>query len=319
MKRFLWGAAYVLTFVLAFVGGIVWAARPSAGLGGFENVEWTKASGRVERDIAYGPGPAQKYDLYLPGDSARATKLVVYIHAGGFRTGDKADDEQIAKWFASRGYVVATVNYTLSAEGNQANVMSMSHEIRRGVASAVEGARRRGYAVDAMAIGGGSAGGALAMIYAYRDAEQAPVPVRAVINLVGPASFDPVAWFEINDGFASDESAQGGAAFVSMMTGETVSLEEMRSGDYHRILRPITATALVTADAPPSLLAFGALDKVAPFAASSDLEAALQRNRVPHDVFVFPRSGHGLNRAPAMSKALNAKIGEYLDRYLPLG
>lgn len=318
MRKVLWGAAYVLTFAVAVIVGIVWAARPSASFGGFEKVEWTDASGRVETDIAYGPGPAQKYDLYLPSDRARATKLVVYIHAGGFRTGDKADDEQIAKWFASRGYVVATMNYTLSAEGNQANVVSMSDEIRRGVTSAVEGARSRGYAVDAMAIGGGSAGGALAMIYAYRDAEQAPVPVKAVINLVGPASFDPVAWFEIDDGFASDENAQGGAAFVSMMTGEPVTVTQMRSGDYQRLLRPITATALITADAPPSLIAFGALDKVAPYAASSALEDALQRNRVPHDVLVFPRSGHGLNRDPAMAGALNAKIGEYLDLYLPL-
>ncbi len=179
-------------------------------------------------------------------------------------------------------------------------------------------ARSLGYLVDAMAIGGGSAGGTLAMIYAYRDAERAPVPIKAVISLVGPASFDPRGWFGIKDDFASDESAASGAAFVSIMTGEQVTVVMMRSGQYQDALKPITPTALLTPGAPPTLVAFGALDKVAPLAASTGLLQALDRQGIPHDALVFPSSGHALNRDPKMSHALGVKIDAYLGRYLPL-
>lgn len=50
-------------------------------------------------------------------------------------------------------------------------------------------AAKLGYPVNEMAIGGGSAGGCLALLYAYRDTAESPVPVRFVFEAVGlPAS-----------------------------------------------------------------------------------------------------------------------------------
>lgn len=83
----------------------------------------------------------------------------------------------------------------------------------------------------------GPGGILFAMTYAYRDADEAPVPVTAVISMVGPASFDPRAWFGIDDGFASDKSAEAGAAFVSIITGDAISPDMMRSGEYQTHLR----------------------------------------------------------------------------------
>lgn len=318
MKKIIWGTVYLLVFLLSFGLGVALTAMSGGEFGGFRKVDWDESMGSIEKDIAYNSGPLHKFDLYLPADRARATKLVVYIHAGGFTGGDKVDDENIAKYFAAKGYVAATINYSLSNEANNANVKTMSDEIRQGVTAIVKAARARGYAVDAMAVAGGSAGGTLAMIYAYRDAAQAPVPVNAVMSLVGPASFDPRAWFGMNDDFASDESAAAGAGFVSVMTGERVTAQMMRSGEFQDVLKPITPTALLTSGAPPTLLAFGALDKVAPFEASKGLLQALRAQDVPHDAFVFPNSGHGLNRDSGMSKAFGAKMDAYLDQYLPL-
>lgn len=319
MKKLLWGATYVLVFIVSFVGAIAATIMaPQHSFIGIDPVEWRDSMGTIETDIPYAAGELNKFDLYLPADRARATKLVVYIHAGGFTGGDKADDEGIAKFFASLGYVTATINYSLRTETNTANISDMSREIQQGVAAIVAASGERGYALNGMVIAGGSAGGTLALIYAYRDGANAPIPVEAVINMVGPASFEPASWFRVSDGYASTESAQAGAGFVSLLTGDEVSAEMMRSGAYRDSLAPITPTTLVTPEAPPTLLAYGALDKVAPFAASVELLEALQRNGVPHDALVFPNSGHALNRDPEMSAQLGQKIREYLSRYAPL-
>ncbi len=318
MRKFIWGILYFLIFLTSFGVGVVIAAISGDNLVGFDKVDWNESLGTIEKDVTYGRAPLNKFDLYLPANRKHATKLVVYIHAGGFTGGDKADDENIAKYFAAKGYVAATINYSLSNGTNKANVKTMSDEISQGINAIAENAKSRGYKIDGMAVAGGSAGGTLAMIYAYRDAPHALIPVKAVISLVGPATFDPQTWFGIDDNFASHNSAVTGAGFVSVITGQQVTPEMMCSGEYQKVLRPITPASLLTSSAPPTLLAFGALDKVAPFSASKGLIKNLKTLGVPHDVIVFPNSGHGLNRDSDMSKALNSQIDTYLHRYLPL-
>ncbi len=103
------------------------------------------------------------------------------------------------------------------------------------------------------------------------------------------------------------------------MTGEQVTPEMMRSGAYKKTLEPISAGMLFSTDSPPTLSAWGELDRVAPYAVSKKFAQKLQSSSVPHDVLVFPNSGHALNRDPDMNELLGTKINDYLDRHAPLG
>jgi acetyl esterase/lipase len=74
---------------------------------------------RMFCDVPYvdGGGPRQQLDLYLPGQPrdtpqpARAP-LVVWIHGGEFRKGDKT--QRVPLWLLGEGYGVASINYRLS-------------------------------------------------------------------------------------------------------------------------------------------------------------------------------------------------------------
>lgn len=307
-----------LLFTASLIAGAV--APPMFGTDSmvYSSRDWSDKATVVISDVPYAKGMSNKFDLYLPSSSRPVNKLIVYLHAGGFTGGDKADDATIAKALSAKGYVVATINYSLANGTHPVDVIDMSQEIRQGVDAVVAFAAEKGYPSDAMAIGGGSAGGALALIYAYRDGAAAPVPVKFVFSLVGPASFDPVHWFAIGDKFASDETARAGASFVSVMTGQSVSVEQMRSGKYLDVLQPITASAHVTPASPPTLLAYGALDKVAPYAASKGLIEKLRQERVPHEAIIFPNSGHGLNRDKDLALQLRIALDRSFLTYLPL-
>ncbi|WP_301122229.1 alpha/beta hydrolase [Mycolicibacterium fortuitum] len=318
-KNFIWAVVYGSTFFLSFAVAIAACILIPQDFGGVGDVKWDPSMGTIETGLPYADGELNKFDLYLPADrSKNSYKLVLYIHAGGFTGGDKADDHKWGKWFASKGYVGATINYSLRTKENSANVPQMSREIKHGVRAIAKVAADRGYNVDAMAVAGGSAGGTLAMIFAYRDAAESPIPVKAVISMVGPGSFEPAAWFGFDDeDYQADDIAQAGAAFVSMISGDTVTPAMMRSGEYKKVLRPVTPSELVTRGAPATLVAYGLLDKVAPFAASKRLLEALGRNDVPHDAIIFPKSGHALQRDADKARELGSKLNEYLDRYLP--
>lgn len=142
------------------------------------SVKWDDSMGNVFTDIPYGNGESNKFDLYLPADNTKEHYgLAVYLHAGGFTTSDKSDDTAMLQWLCSKGYVACGINYTLRTVTNGSSVLQQSNEISSAIPVVVSESDVRGYHIDKMTMAGGSAGHALAMIYAYSDGADAPVPV----------------------------------------------------------------------------------------------------------------------------------------------
>lgn len=244
---------------------------------------------------------------------------VVYLHAGGFTTGDKADDTAMLQWLCSKGYVAAGINYTLRNEKNPtASVYSQSMEIKERIPQVMEVAKKLGYPIDKMAIGGGSAGHALAMLYAYRDASTAPVPVKMVFGAVGPSSFYPEDWSNYGLDKNTEESKKAAAGLFGIMAGKTIDPSIFGTPQYDEQMKDISALLWVNKDPVPSLMVYGKHDKVQPFAASVRLEKALEKNKVPHDYIVFERSGHGLQNDDADMYTYYQKLTEYLNKYMPV-
>lgn len=319
MRKILWVMACILVFVVSFVLSIVVTVSWPGGFGGIGNVDWNDSVGEVIADLPYADGELNKFDLYVPADTSRdAYKLVLYIHAGGFTGGDKSEDAMWARYFVSKGFVSATINYTVHTDERPSNVYAMSLEIQQGVAAIVEAAAQRGYELDEMAVAGGSSGGALAMIYAYRDYDTSPIPVKFVVQSVGPASFEPSDWFGFEQNYTSDEEAVAAAAFVSLMTGDNITPAMMRSGEYKEYLKKISPYALVTKDTVPTLSAYGSHDKLVPIGLSKRLFSAFDEHGVTYDYIEFPNSGHGLNRDAGLPELFVDKMNEYLDKYLAI-
>lgn len=310
--RIMWGFIYVITFIVVFVASAIFKMTYDPSHGAYK-VDWNESVGTVPTDLPYGDGEANKFDLYLPADSSKGSYgLVVYLHAGGFTSGDKKDDTQMLQWLCSKGYVAAGINYTLRTEENTASVYSQSVEIRDAIPVVIEKAKKLGYSIDKMAVAGGSAGHALAMIYAYRDAEQSPVPVVLTFGAVGPASYYQEDW----GGFGLDKSDEACAAMFSVMSGEKITPEEVADGSYLQKVKPISPADWVTADSPATVVAYGTHDKIQPFLASLRLKSALQENGVDYKYFEAEHSGHGLQNDSKVSIAWMKAIEAYLDKYM---
>lgn len=276
--------------------------------------------GTMVEDLAYGDGDAQKYDLYLPADTGKEHYgLAVYLHAGGFTSGDKIGDREMLQWLCSKGYVAAGINYTLFDEEHpDASVMSQSNEIKAAVPVVIAEAADRGYPIDKMTIAGGSAGHALAMIYAYRDRADSPVPVVFTFGAVGPSCFYKEDWDNYGLDRDTEESVQAAAGLFGTMLGEPVPEEKIRDGSYVEMMKPISAAAWITPDSPPTVVAYGTHDRVQPFKASLRLKAALEEQGVDHQYFELPHSGHGLQNDDKISRQWMEAIVSYLDKYMPV-
>ncbi|HEM3577916.1 TPA: alpha/beta hydrolase [Streptococcus suis] len=305
----------ILVFVLAVLAGVASKGLIKPAWVKDYSIEWTDKVGRTVTDMSYGEGEAQKFDLYLPADNSKKTYgLVVYLHAGGFTSGDKKDDQQMLQWLASKGYVAAGINYTLATETNGASVTSQAQEIKDSIPHVIEAAKKEGYSIDKMTVAGGSAGHALAMIYAYRDAKEAPVPVVLTFGAVGPSSFYMEDWGI----YGADTNLEAAAGLTSSMSGQEITEEMIADGSYKEIVNQISAVYWVTEETVPSVVIYGKEDKVQPYKAAIRLEETLKEKGVDYQFLTAEHSGHGLQNDDAVYKEYMMLVEEYLAKYMPV-
>ena len=263
----------------------------------------------VEYDLDTDGRETTKYDLYLPAnaDTSKNYSLIFYIHGGGFTGGDKADGKYWCPYYASKGMVAVSVNYTLSKGDGVANLNTMFAELRNTIQVVIDDCAKRGYSITEMATTGGSAGGCLAMLVAYREPETLPIPIRFVFEQTGPASFEPDGWGQTEDA--------GRAAFVSMMTGKKFSTEDVGSEEYQQAIDEISPAALVNERTVPTVLAYGPKDKVVPVDIKYRLIEKLDEYGVVYDYIECPHSGHGLLDDLDKSEEFYKLSDLYMERY----
>jgi len=129
-------------------------------------------------NVSYGPDPSNKIDFWK-ANSATPTPLVVFIHGGGFRGGDKsAHNPSLLKACLDSCISYASINYRLSGVAPYpAQMQDAARAIQFMRAKAAE------WNIDSkrLACTGGSAGAGISLWLAFHD------------DLADPKSADPVA------------------------------------------------------------------------------------------------------------------------------
>lgn len=105
-----WDDAYTNGAHIA--GGDSYPPRWAEAAEGFRRT--MAASGRARLDLAYGPKPRNKLDLFLPEAAPRG--LFVFVHGGYWMRFDKSSWSHLAQGAVERGFAVAMPAYTLCPE-----------------------------------------------------------------------------------------------------------------------------------------------------------------------------------------------------------
>lgn len=73
----------------------------------------------VNKDISYSTKPTgtkdaeRELDIYFPLTGAETSPVLLFVHGGAWRTGDKAEHSWLAENLAKQGFTVAVNNYRL--------------------------------------------------------------------------------------------------------------------------------------------------------------------------------------------------------------
>ena len=80
-------------------------------------------------NVAYGDHAMRQLDLYRPQDAGSAP-IMIYVHGGGWKRGDKRSVGEKVDFFCGRGWIFVSVNYRLLPEGKHpANVNDVAKAI----------------------------------------------------------------------------------------------------------------------------------------------------------------------------------------------
>lgn len=93
-----------ILLVLSLLGGALVLAAPT---------EAATCDTGVRRDVAYGTSTKQRLDVYPAPDCD--APVVVWVHGGGWITGDKARLNAKRAWARANGWTLVSVNYRLTA------------------------------------------------------------------------------------------------------------------------------------------------------------------------------------------------------------
>ena len=135
-----------------------------------------RAQARATLDIAYGPGPRERYDLFMPETPPRG--LVVFVHGGYWLLFDKSAWSHYAAGAVEAGYAVAMPSYPVSPAARMP-------EITAAVGSAVTHAA--GQVDGPIYLVGHSAGGHL-VARMITNASPLPLSLRQRITRCVPIS-----------------------------------------------------------------------------------------------------------------------------------
>lgn len=290
---------YVITFIVVFlISALIRIMLLGSAPERLIKVEWDESVGEIYSNLDYENDNGNQYDLYIPSglDKSENQYLILFIHGGSFNSGSKEDGESWCKYYATKWYITASVDYTLQNQGKDASIYLMNEEIENAVKAIKQKTEELGYHIAGMAPCGVSAGGTLAMNLAYNG--NSAIPVKFVFQLAAPTYFAPSEWSLLMkvDRLDSEEK------FCKMMTGKELE-------DYDTEIQNISPACIVNEDSVPSLIGYGLIDHCVPLSQKYYLIEVYDRDNVMYDYIEFPKSNHG------MYNDLD-KLQEFLDKSL---
>jgi len=258
----------------------------------------------LEQDIVYAKtGSSElKLDMARPAEGTGLSAVVVVIHGGAWRAGNKSDVRSISSEFARRGYVAVAPQYRFCP---QDPFPAQVHDVKAAVRWIKSNAKK--YRIDPERVGaiGFSAGGHLALMLGLTGPSDglegdasAGAPdsrVKAVVNYFGP----------------TDLAAQDIPDVSKPLVKDFLGGSPQQKPDTAAKASPLT---FVSKDDAPVLTFQGTKDPLVPYTQAIKLAEAMNAAGVPGRVELLVGAQHGWAGAE-----LDRTVDEtfrFFDRYL---
>ena len=259
---------------------------------------------------SYGSHERQKYEAFFPWDHDADFGVVLFIHGGAYTSGDKSSYWEQCEAVSSKGYAAATMNYRYMDEN--VSLHDILDDIDACLESIKELGAKWGINISKVLLRGYSAGGHLAMLYAYSRKDTSPIPVTAVVSDAGgPADCSDPYFYRNNILF----DAEGGADFMSRACDRQFTFATRLSA--RKELLAISPITYIGYKPIPTILSYGYLDTIIPYSHGALLASTLYNNGCPALFFIeYGNSDHALNNDSKKERETEERFNEFVKYYV---
>jgi acetyl esterase/lipase len=275
------------TLMLALAGPLIAASPP------IETHEYSQPNGRP-----------LTLDIYRPEISFGKLPLVVFVHGGGWKNGDKTVGWKKAGWLIEHGFAVASIDFR---QTDVAGWPAQINDCYAAVRWLRENGDQLGLDTERIAAAGTSSGGHLVALMGTRpdpDSESTSSRIQAVLDWFGPADLLTMPPNNVGHGRTAEDVANSNGAKLLRATVLEVP----------KLAKDASALYQVSADDASFLIMHGDADEGVPIDQSKRLHAALEAAGADSELMIFPGAGHG-GKAFETTEA-RAKVVKFLNQNL---
>ena len=168
-------------------------------------INYNKEIGNINNGEDYLRNERNTYNLFIPYSSLKNKDkyngIILFIHGGAWVAGEKENIEYLCTRYSKCGYITAEMNHTLLVEKFKGfNIFRILDDITACIEDIKSELKNRGFNENKLelAIGGYSSGGHITLLYGY-CIKNIPIPLKFLIDFVGPVTLDPKYWYKIKD------------------------------------------------------------------------------------------------------------------------
>jgi len=197
---------------------------------------------KFAKDIAYDTKARTQFDIWLP-TSNTPTGLVIYVHGGGFTSGDKDfvytvqsggawDFPADIRYLLQNNIAVATVRYTLlNATGETEGIKKSMGDVRRALQYIRSRATDFNIAKDKIILAGNSAGAGTSLWIAFNNdvanAGSSDPVLRESSRVKGVVARETQASYNIEDRWVNNVFSDYGVTWNQILTNETGNTQKI--------------------------------------------------------------------------------------------
>ncbi len=232
----------------------------------------------IMRDIKYGTDSLHTLDMYFPSPLKNNHILIIYIHGGGWYSGNKREASHWADYFQNKGYTVGSIDYRLTNMPEKNFHPTQMSDIDNALRFLVSKSSNYNFDSTKIIIMGFSAGAHLAMMYGYKyDSNKI---IKAAISLCGIIDLTDQQLLN------ADLGDIGGSKMVSLFIGDTPL----------NIPKRQAASPVFNIDeySPPTYFVHGKNDDIVPFQQSVKATEVLKKYDISTAIDLLENTNHNL-------------------------
>ena len=262
---------------------------------------------QILRDLVYTQS-GMRLDLYLPAEVAEPLPIVVWIHGGAWKEGDKGTFRRDMRKVVGQSYVFASINYRLSHE---ASFPAQIHDCKTAIRWLRAHAKEYNFDSKRMGVWGASAGGHLAALLGTSNnvtelegsggSSQYSSAVQAVCDFFGPTDL-----LRMSEMLGELEKESNESLFIGGPLRKNITKVTQAN--------PLT---YINKNTVPFLIVHGDSDVLVPADQSQILYAALKKAQVEAALHIVPGAGHGfVGASTEQLDKIDGMVVAFFNRHL---